>query len=72
MSRIDLSDLTTETRNPRSSELDAMSTRDLVQAMADEDKCVVIDPYLIDVTDEGGTYKPTSIRESIRAFGPTV
>ncbi len=40
MTRIDLSALTTEARNPRSEELDAMSTLDLVTAMNDEDRTV--------------------------------
>jgi N-acetylmuramic acid 6-phosphate etherase len=40
MTRIDLSQLTTEARNPRSEELDAMSTLDLVTAMNDEDRGV--------------------------------
>ncbi|MCB9877299.1 MAG: N-acetylmuramic acid 6-phosphate etherase [Planctomycetes bacterium] len=40
MSRIDLSTLTTETRNPRSEQLDAMTTLDLVGAMNDEDRHV--------------------------------
>ncbi|HEB53463.1 MAG TPA: N-acetylmuramic acid 6-phosphate etherase [bacterium] len=40
MSRVDLSLLSTEARNPRSSELDAMSTLDLVTAMNDEDRHV--------------------------------
>ncbi|MEO6598019.1 MAG: N-acetylmuramic acid 6-phosphate etherase [Planctomycetota bacterium] len=40
MQRPDLSTLTTETRNPRSEELDAMSTLDLVTAMSDEDRGV--------------------------------
>jgi len=40
MSRVDLSDLTTEASNPRSSELDAMSTLDVVTAMNDEDRHV--------------------------------
>lgn len=40
MTRIDLSTLTTEARNPRTSELDAMSTLDLVAAMNDEDRHV--------------------------------
>ena len=40
MSRIDLSVLTTEAQNPRSSELDAMSTLDLVTAMNDEDRAI--------------------------------
>jgi N-acetylmuramic acid 6-phosphate etherase len=40
MSRVDLSDLTTEASNPRSSELDAMSTIDVLTAMNDEDRQV--------------------------------
>ena len=40
MSRIDLSALVTERRNPRTSELDAMPTLDLVTAMNDEDRTV--------------------------------
>jgi len=38
MSPVDLSDLTTEAHNPRSTELDAMSTLDVVTAMNDEDR----------------------------------
>jgi len=38
MSHVDLSQLRTEARNPRSEELDAMSTLDLVTAMNDEDR----------------------------------
>ena len=41
-------------------------------AKADEENCVVIDPNLIDVTDETGSIRPVAIREAIRAFGPTV
>lgn len=44
----------------------------LERAKADEARCIVIDPYLIDVTEAEGKRRPTSIRESIRAFGPTV
>lgn len=38
MSQVDLSQLRTEARNPRSQELDAMSTLDVVTAMNDEDR----------------------------------
>jgi hypothetical protein len=41
-------------------------------AKSDEDRCLVIDPNLIDVTVEGRTPRPVAIREAIRAFGPTV
>lgn len=40
MSRVDLSDLTTEASNPRSGELDAMSTLDMMTAINDEDRHV--------------------------------
>lgn len=33
--------------------------------------CRVVDPYAIDVTVEGGARRPASLREAIRAFGPT-
>jgi len=33
---------------------------------------VVVDPYLIDVTDRNGGRRPRALREAIRAFGPTV
>jgi hypothetical protein len=46
--------------------------RNLGRALADEARCIVIDPYLIDVTESNGRLRPTSIREAIRAFGPTV
>ena len=40
MSKIDLTALATEARNPRTTELDALSTLDLVTAMNDEDRTV--------------------------------
>jgi N-acetylmuramic acid 6-phosphate etherase len=40
MTRIDLAALTTEARNPRTQDLDAMSTIELVTAMNDEDRYV--------------------------------
>jgi N-acetylmuramic acid 6-phosphate etherase len=40
MSRIDLSALSTEARNPRTRELDALSTLELVTVMNDEDRAV--------------------------------
>jgi N-acetylmuramic acid 6-phosphate etherase len=40
MSKIDLTALATESRNPRTTELDALSTLDLVTAMNDEDRTV--------------------------------
>ena len=32
----------------------------------------VMDPYLIDVEEEGGQLRPTKYREAIRALGPTI
>jgi len=32
----------------------------------------VVDPYLIDVVETGGTFEPVRLRERIRASGPTV
>jgi len=37
-----------------------------------EARSPVIDPQVIQVRVEGGTVRPTEIRELIRAFGPTV
>jgi hypothetical protein len=50
---------------------DADQARMLVAARADEDRCIIIDPNLIDVTVDGGSPRPVAIREAIRAFGPT-
>lgn len=43
----------------------------LAVAKAHEADCIVTDPYLIDVEVDDGAPKPVSIRETIRAFGPT-
>lgn len=32
----------------------------------------VVDPYLIDTKEDGGSRRPTRLRERIRAAGPTV
>ena len=32
----------------------------------------VVDPYLIDVSADGGRPRPIQVRERIRAFGPSV
>ena len=32
----------------------------------------VVDPYLIDVEEEGGALRPTKYREAIRCLGPTI
>jgi hypothetical protein len=46
--------------------------RILATAKQHEERCLVIDPNLIEVEVEGGHNRPTAIREAIRAFGPTV
>ncbi len=33
---------------------------------------VVVDPYPIEVTDEGADIRPVRYRERIRAYGPTI
>lgn len=32
----------------------------------------IVDPYLIDIVDSEGRRRPAALRESIRAFGPSV
>jgi hypothetical protein len=33
---------------------------------------IVVEPYLIEISAEGGAIRPLSTRETIRAFGPSV
>ena len=51
---------------------EAEAARLLEAAKRDQERCVVIDPMLIQVKVEDGQVRPTEIREVIRAFGPTV
>ncbi len=51
---------------------DAEAERQLAVAKQHEAANRVVDPYLIDVVVEGGSRRPASNREAIRAFGPTV
>lgn len=51
---------------------DEESTRVLALAREQEARCVVVDPYLIEVIVEDGRRRPAAIREAIRAFGPSV
>ncbi len=44
----------------------------LATAKADEERNVVVEPYLIEVAVVDGRREPAEIRESIRAYGPTV
>ena len=49
----------------RSAELLALGEADA------NDRHEVVDPYLIDVEEEGGELRPTKYREAIRCLGPT-
>jgi hypothetical protein len=44
----------------------------LARAMPDDFEAHVLEPYLFEVLEEGRFYKPASVRETIRAAGPTV
>lgn len=48
------------------------SVRLLDIALRSEKDCEVVDPYLIDVSEDNGVRTPTLYREQIRAIGPTV
>jgi uncharacterized protein YbjQ (UPF0145 family) len=43
----------------------------LAAAERDAANAVVVGPYLIDVTEVDGELRPLSLRERIRAYGPT-
>ena len=51
---------------------ESQAARLIAVAKRHEGECQVIDPQLIDVAVDGGQRRPTAIRESIRAFGPTI
>lgn len=53
-------------------ESDALQVELLEHAERAVETGVVVDPYLIDVVIEDGRRRPLQLRESIRAFGPTV
>lgn len=60
----------------RFAEADLFGDADLAQAEAAEGHAkgqptVVVDPYLIDLTQSEGFWAPVSYRERIRALGPT-
>lgn len=50
----------------------AESGRMLDIGMRGERNCEIIDPCLIEVTEQDGVRTPTAYREEIRATGPTV
>ena len=41
-------------------------------ARADQDSCVVVEPALIAIVREGAFVRPATLKELIRATGPTV
>ena len=50
---------------------EAEAARLLSDAERDSANAVVVGPYLIDVNEIDGETRPASLRERIRAFGPT-
>ena len=44
----------------------------LARAMPADFELVVLEPYLFEVLEDGAGFKPASVREIIRAAGPTV
>ncbi len=44
----------------------------LLTAQQAVEENMVVDPYLIDVSADGGRLRPVLVRERIRAFGPSV
>lgn len=50
---------------------DAEVARLLAEAERDSANAIVVGPYLIDVAVVDGETRPASLRERIRAFGPT-
>lgn len=51
---------------------DAQRTELLAQAERAVESGTVVDPYPIDIVTGDGRRRPLQLRESIRAFGPTV
>ncbi len=52
------------------SDEDEAAATEMAEKAADD--AVVADPYLIDVTEDGGEIRPVRYRERIRAYGPPV
>ncbi len=48
------------------------AARLLADALGDEGRNLVVEPYLITVTEAEGRRRPVAWREAIRAAGPTV
>lgn len=50
----------------------AATAEALKRAQADEATNLIVEPYAVPVADRNGHYAPTSLREAIRAAGPTM
>jgi hypothetical protein len=44
----------------------------LAEAMRDQDACKIVDPVLVEIQRDGAVIRPGSLREAIRAGGPTI
>ncbi len=44
----------------------------LAKALHDQDDCKIVEPALIEIQRQGAVVRPISLREAIRAAGPTV
>ena len=53
-------------------ESDELQAKLLEQAESAVELGTVVDPYLIEVVTKEGRRSPVQLRESIRAFGPTI
>ena len=51
---------------------EAASDAALRKAHDAEEACIIVNPYLICIDENGAQYNPTKYRELIRAMGPTV
>jgi len=54
----------------RTARNDKESAALLTEAEASVAKCLVIDPYLLTISDETGAFTAMRLRERIRQFGP--
>lgn len=44
----------------------------LAEALRDQESCKIVEPVLIEIRRDGGIVRPGSLREAIRAAGPTI
>lgn len=55
----------------RSARSEEESTALLAEAERAANEGIVVSPYLVSMTDDGGAFAPLRFRERIRLFGPT-